>query len=416
MEAIKMEAMESQNQTSLQSEQSNKGTTFLRTCFNGLNILAGVGILSIPYALSEGGWVGLILLLIVAILCWYTGLLLHRCMEANPLVRSYADIGGLAFGFKGKTLVSVFMYLELYLAAVGFLILEGDTLEKLFPDCSIFAGMKLSSKQGFIILTAVVVLPTTWLRNLGSLAYVSAGGVLASIIVVCSVFWVGAVDGVGFHEKGVLFNWSGLATAISLYVFCYCGHSVFPTLSNSMKDRSQFPKVLFVCFVLSSVSYGSMAILGYLMYGETIMSQVTLNLPTRKISSQIAIYTTLINPLTKYALIITPIAIAIEERLPFKNPSRLVGVVFRTVLVLSTVIVALIVPFFGYVLAFTGAFLSVAVSILFPCLFYVKLNGPSRRFGLELIILALILAVGCLFAVMGTYTSIRNIVSELMRG
>ncbi|GAB4840009.1 hypothetical protein Ancab_020718 [Ancistrocladus abbreviatus] len=138
-------------------------------------------------------------------------------MEANPLIRSYPGIGGLAFGLKGRTLVSIFIYLELYLVAVEFLILEGDNLGKLFPDSSIFKGMKLSSKQGFTILAALVVAPTTWLRNLGVLAYVSAGGVLASIILVCSVFWTGAVDGVGFHEKGVLFKWSGLATAVSLY-------------------------------------------------------------------------------------------------------------------------------------------------------------------------------------------------------
>ena len=55
-----------------------------------------------------------------------------------------------------------------------------------------------------------------------------------------------------------------------------------------------------------------MAILGYLMYGENLNSQVTLNLPIRKINTKIAIYTTLVNPLAKYAVIITPIADAIE--------------------------------------------------------------------------------------------------------
>ncbi|GAB4840008.1 Amino acid transporter avt1j [Ancistrocladus abbreviatus] len=69
MEAIEIEAIESPNHTAQPSEQSNEGTTLLRTCFNGLNALSGVGILSIPYALSEGGWLSLILLLIVAVLC-----------------------------------------------------------------------------------------------------------------------------------------------------------------------------------------------------------------------------------------------------------------------------------------------------------------------------------------------------------
>ncbi|KAK7838187.1 amino acid transporter avt1i [Quercus suber] len=65
---------------------------------------------------------------------------------------------------------------------------------------------------------------------------------MASVIVLCCVFWAGAVDGVGFHEGGKLLNVGGLPTTISLFTFCYCGHAVFPTLCNSMKDRSQFSK------------------------------------------------------------------------------------------------------------------------------------------------------------------------------
>jgi vesicular inhibitory amino acid transporter len=40
MEGLKAEGMESQNQLP-QSEDQGKGTTFLKTCFNGLNALSG---------------------------------------------------------------------------------------------------------------------------------------------------------------------------------------------------------------------------------------------------------------------------------------------------------------------------------------------------------------------------------------
>ncbi|KAK7838774.1 amino acid transporter avt1i [Quercus suber] len=213
---------------------------------------------------------------------------------------------------------------------------------------------------------------------------------MASVIVLCCVFWAGAVDGVGFHEGGKLLNVGGLPTTISLFTFCYCGHAVFPTLCNSMKDRSQFSKVLLVCFVTSTINYGSMAILGYLMYGENSNSQVTLNLPIRKINTKIAIYATLVNPLAKYAVIITPIADAIEYKFP-SGSSRLISVLIRTAIVISTAVVALTVPFFGYVMAFVGAFLSVTTSMLLPCLCYLKINKTARSFGLELIIIVGIL-------------------------
>ncbi|KAA8532975.1 hypothetical protein F0562_032908 [Nyssa sinensis] len=399
MDTHSEEAVESQKHPS-QPQEPGKGTTFLRTCFNGLNALSGVGMLSIPYALSQGGWLSLIILFLVAILCCYTGLLLRRCMDAKPLIKTFPDIGELAFGGKGRAMISTFMYLELFLVAVEFLILEGDNLNKLFPNTSFhIAGQKIGGKRSFVLLTALIILPTTWLRSLGLLAYVSAGGVLASLLLVASVFWAGAVDGVGFHEKGMLLNWRGIPTAISLFTFCYCGHAVFPTLCNSMKDRSQFPKVLLVCFVLSTISYGSMAVLGYLMYGENLMSQVTLNLPTRNFSSKIAIYTTLINPITKYAIVVSPIATAIEDTFPFQN-SRLFSFVIRTVLVISTVFVALAIPFFGYVMAFTGAFLSITVSILFPCFCYLKIKKNSISLGLELMLIMAIIVMGFLVAVM----------------
>ncbi|KAK4791197.1 hypothetical protein SAY86_031610 [Trapa natans] len=396
------------------SLQHAKGTTFLRTCFNGLNALSGVGILSIPYALSRTGWLSLPLLFIVAMLCWYTGLLLHRCMESNPLIKTYPDIGGLAFGPKGRAMVCIFMYIELYMVAVEFLILEGDNLDKLFPHTGFkVAGLKIGGKQGFVLLAALLILPTTWLRSLGALAYISVGGVVASVVLVGCVLWVGAADhGVGFHEKGTMFDWSGVPMTMSLFAFCYCGHAVFPTLRSSMKERSQFSRVILVCFVTTTVTYGSMAVLGYLMYGQHLESQVTLNLPVKEIGSKLAIYTTLISPLTKYAVIISPIATAIEEVRPIKG-SRPMSLLIRTSILISTVIVALTIPFFGYVMAFIGAFLGVTVSILLPCFCYLSLNTAARSFGVELVAIGFVVVFGITVSVVGTYTALKEIIHHL---
>ncbi|PIN17165.1 Amino acid transporter [Handroanthus impetiginosus] len=385
-------------------QSQNKGTTFIRTCFNG------IGILSIPYALFEGGWISLIALFVIALICFYTGILLKKCMDSNPHIKSYPDIGAQAFGKKGKTTISIFLYLEHFLLAVEFLILEGDNLHKLFPNFHLhISKKKIGGKQVFILLTALVMLPTTWLRSLSLLAYVSASGILASLILVGSVFWIGAFEGVGFSEKGVVWRYNGLPMAISLYTFCYCGHAVFPTLCASMRDKSQFPKVLLVCFIWSTISYGSMAVLGYLMYGEDLMSQK----PSNEISSKIAIYTTIINPITKYAIIICPIAMALEETLLVQN-NKLVSLIIRTTLVINTVIVALLVPFFGYMMAFIGAFLSISGSILFPCLCYLKINKKLRNFGLELIfILVIILVLGFFAAAVGTFISVKDIVEHI---
>ncbi|XP_076954222.1 amino acid transporter AVT1I-like [Bidens hawaiensis] len=133
------------------------GASFISTCFNGLNALSGVGILSIPYALAEGGWLSLILLLLIASSTFYTGLLIQRCMDADPSITSNPDIGNRAFEKTGKAIVSITMDIELYLVATGFLILEGDNLSKLFPDMDFDVyGFRISAKSGFIVLVALI--------------------------------------------------------------------------------------------------------------------------------------------------------------------------------------------------------------------------------------------------------------------
>ena len=72
-----------------------------------MNVLCGVGILSTPYAVKEGGWVGLSILYIFAALSFYTGILLRHCLDSHPGLETYPDIGQAAFGTVGRFTISV---------------------------------------------------------------------------------------------------------------------------------------------------------------------------------------------------------------------------------------------------------------------------------------------------------------------
>ena len=183
----------------------------------------------------------LILLFVIALSTFYTGLLLQRCMDVDPNIQNYTDIGEKVFGKKGRLMVSIFMYLELYLVATGFLILEGDNLHNLFPKMrfEIF-GQVIDGKQGFIQISGLVILPSVLFSSLNMLSYISASGVFACFIILGSILWTAVFDGVGFHAEGTALNWKGIPTAFSLYTFCYCAHPVFPTLYAPMGKKNQF--------------------------------------------------------------------------------------------------------------------------------------------------------------------------------
>uniref|UniRef100_A0A2N9ER79 Amino acid transporter transmembrane domain-containing protein n=1 Tax=Fagus sylvatica TaxID=28930 RepID=A0A2N9ER79_FAGSY len=366
-------------------DQTTSKTSFFKSCFNGLNALSGVGILSVPYAVSLGGWLSLILLFVIAIAAFYSGLLIQRCMDMDSDIRTYPDIGNQAFGNKGKILVSVFMNMELFLVATEFLILEGDTLSYLFPNTEFeIMGVEIEGKQVFIIIVALVILPSVCLDNLSLLSYISASGVFASIIILGSVLWTGAFDGIGFHQEGRLINWNGITTAASLYAFCYCAHPVFPTMYTSMRSKSQFSN-----------------------------SQITFNLPTEKLSLRVAICTTLVNPIAKYALMVTPVVNAIKSWFPYQYNKKMFGLLISTSLVISTVIVALVVPIFATLMSLVGAFLSATVSIILPCLCYLKISGTYKRFGYEMVVIWCIILMGVALAITGTYTSLVQIIGDL---
>ena len=147
----------------------------------------------------------------------------------------------------------------------------------------------MNSHVLFAILTTIIVMPTTWLRDLSCLSYISglilpashscffklilrglvvaidhvpnaciahyidasnvdvsaAGGVIASILVVICLFLVGVVNNVGFENEGTALNLPGIPIAIGLYGYCYSGHGVFPNIYSSLKNRNQFPSILF---------------------------------------------------------------------------------------------------------------------------------------------------------------------------
>ncbi|PHT50200.1 hypothetical protein CQW23_09947 [Capsicum baccatum] len=389
-------------------------TSFLKTTFHGLNALSGVGILSTPYALSSGGWLSIILLLFIACTTFYTSLLIKRCMDFDPTITSYPDIGDRAFGTSGRILVSVFMNLELYMVATGFLIIAGDNIHSLLPDVNFeFWGLEVGGKQGFVIIVALVILPTVLLKNMSILAYVSASAVLATLVIIGSIFWAATYDGIGFHKSGLLVNWGGIPLSFSLYAFCYCAHPVFPTLYTSMKKPKHFSKVMLLCFMFSTVTYASIAVLGYSMFGSDVESQITLNLQTEKFSSRLGIYTTLINPMAKYALMMTPIINRFEEHLQYCCSKKSLSYLTRTILVISSVIVALTIPFFGYLMSLVGAFLSVTTSILLPCSCYLKITGTHRKLNFELVIIGFTMLIGIIIFVTGTYTSMADIIRHM---
>ncbi|KAF9594742.1 hypothetical protein IFM89_034725 [Coptis chinensis] len=377
---------------------------------NGINALCGVGILSTPNAVKEGGWAGLAILFIFAVLSWYTGILLRRCLDSEPGLETYPDIGQAAFGTIGRFAISIILYVELFACCVEYIILEGDNLSSLFPNAHLsLLGLELKSHHLFSLMATLAVLPTVWLRDLSVLSYISAGGVIASVLAVVCLFWIGLVDDVGFQSKTTTLNLTSLPVAIGLYGYCYSGHSIFPNIYSSMAKPNQYPSVLLTSFTLVTVLYAAAAVMGYAMFGESALSQFTLNMPQNLIATKIAVWTTVVNPFTKYPFL----ALSLEELMPSNHmKSHVYSVLIRTALVISTLFVGLAIPFFSLVMALIGSLLTMLVTFILPCVCFLSiLRGKITRWQGAMCILVIV--VGVVSSVFGTISALTKIIENL---
>ena len=99
-------------------DDDESGTaTFNQTTFNAVNLLLGVGILSLPFAVKTSGWLICIpLLLFLSLVTNYTGKLIGRCLSYKQGMQSFADIGTEAFGPIGRRIITFLLFTELFTA------------------------------------------------------------------------------------------------------------------------------------------------------------------------------------------------------------------------------------------------------------------------------------------------------------
>lgn len=285
--------------------------TVLQTVANSVNLLVGIGMLAYPAALRMGGWAGMGMLVALACGTRYTAALLGRIIEhlGGPgFVSSYTDMARHTFGLVGSIFVSTVFILELSLSITTNLLVFSDSVVDLqhAPQYS----------TAYVLLGALIVLPSTWIRDLSVLSYLSVLGAVASAVLVGVVLYIGFAPGTGasiLHPAttdAVTHALPSLASMGMLFAGL-AGHAVFPSIYCSMADRRQFGRALNWAYALSMSVYACIAAAGYCMYGRGTAGQITLNLPAGTVTT-VCLLTIALNAVAKYALALGPIGETVE--------------------------------------------------------------------------------------------------------
>ncbi|GAA5896104.1 Avt1p [Sporobolomyces salmoneus] len=295
-------------------EEHRGESTWFQSLFNTVNVLVGVGLLAEPLAFAYGGWIlGTVLLLFCALVTNYTAKMLASLMRLDPTQHTYADVLIKAFGPRSRQWIYALFVIELGTFSVAAIELFADSLNSLFPKVS---SMVFKAMSYFILV------PTTFLP-LRLLSLTSLLGILSSIVLLSVIIADGTLK---TEAPGSLWdpmktswgpNWKKLPICFGLMMSGFSGHAVVPSLYRDMKNPQHFSSMINVAYIIAFSVSIIFAILGYLMFGNGVSSEITKDLSRTSgypvALTKVAVWMVAINPLVKYAVANKPLVTTFEH-------------------------------------------------------------------------------------------------------
>ncbi|KAI8621334.1 transmembrane amino acid transporter protein-domain-containing protein [Chytriomyces sp. MP71] len=403
-------------------------STPIQATLNSANVMLGMGILTLPYGLHIAGWLfGLSMITIFALTAQFTAKLIGKCMtvpfppprdddESTPLLSNphrhrrhqqnssasrlptgISDVVELAFGPGARPWIQGLFMVELFAAATGLILLGADSIVGLWPQLPMLP-VKCA-------VTGVLVL-STMPRGLGWLAYSSLLGVLT----VASLFMILVFNGLKTPEApGSLWEWSetdfwpsevdpfkppNMWLSAGLFMIGLDAHAIFPGIYRDLKQKRQWGRVVEGAFACNWILYVGFATVGYLMFGQDILPQVTQNFPLiptfpRALTHFIVVLTAL-NPFTKYALIMAPVHLQCEQILRIAPPAEGAlttsrGALLRVSFGMLAVATTIAFPTFHVLIGLVGSLFSFLIAGVVPCVCYLRL-GTGRGWRQEAVV------------------------------
>ncbi|ODQ51878.1 hypothetical protein SAICODRAFT_139484 [Saitoella complicata NRRL Y-17804] len=354
-------------------------STIHQTICNSINILMGIGILSLPLAIHYAGWIlGMGFLAFTGGVTLYTAKVLAKCLDVDQTLVTYADIGYLAFGVRARYITSLLFSLELTATCVALVVLFGDTLHALIPSISSTTFKLLSSLLGILSVILLV------------------------IAVLVDGLYKSSAPGSLYHPMPTNLwpqgeGWWNVGLSVGMLMAPWSGHAVFPNVYRDMHHPRKFGKAMNVSYAITFLLDATMAVAGYLMFGAYVLDQVSQNILGLEgypvLLNKCVVWAIAIVPITKMPLNTRPISTTLDILLgldPRSAPPSsssahptnplLRGLARILIRVLTTAIpigLGILVPSFDRIMSLMGAALAMTICVILPLVYHLKIFGGT---------------------------------------
>ncbi|KAL3048335.1 sodium-coupled neutral amino acid transporter 2 [Trematomus bernacchii] len=396
-----------------ETEYHQGNASFGMSVFNLGNAIMGSGILGLAYAMANTGIALFVILLSsVAIFSLYSvHLLLKTAHEGGALV--YEQLGYKAFGMPGKLAASISITMQNIGAMSSYLYIVKYELPIVIQSFVGENGAWYTNGDYLVIMvTFIIILPLSLLRNLGYLGYTSGLSLLCMvfflIVVIIKKFQIpcplpedmnalnetiskvlnttlsllnnSAVD---YSDdpctpKYFVFN-SQTVYAVPILTFAFVCHPAILPMYEELKDRSRrkMQNVANVSFLSMFIMYLLAALFGYLTFNLHVEPEL-LHTYSKVYKADVLLLIVRLAVLTAVTLtvpvVLFPIRTSVNQLLcASKEFSWIRHTIITVVLLACTNCLVIFVPTIRDIFGFIGASAAAMLIFILPSAFYLKL-------------------------------------------
>ncbi|KAI9499435.1 transmembrane amino acid transporter protein-domain-containing protein [Zychaea mexicana] len=397
-------------------EREAQGSSFY-AYFNVVCVVAGTGALQLPYALAQGGWIGLLILFLSWFFSTYSGVVLIRCLyhDGQSRLTSYQEVAEAAFGKIGGWIAFFFTAITLIGVPILYVMLAGQNIHQVCQGTS----AELTFEIWTIICACVVGVPYIFFKSLKEVGVTSLFGVLTTVVTVLIVLAMAVKDDserdLNPHHDPVI--WDMFPIALSSIAFSFGGNPVYPHVEAGMRTPQHWNRVIVAGLSTCVAIYFITAVPGYYYYGVDVASPVYNSLPESD-AKLAAIIIITAHVLLAMPVLMTSFALDLEKMLRIStfHHSRwvefLLRVLVRVIYIVIVTVIAVLVPSFGNIMSLLGAFSNCTLIFIFPIIFYYRLTGFRNKPIYELAFGALAIVLGIVGLIFGSKSAIEGLKEE----
>ncbi|KAI9108445.1 hypothetical protein K1719_020636 [Acacia pycnantha] len=404
--------------------------------FHLTTAIVGPTILTLPYAFRGLGWgLGFFCLTAMGVVTFYSYYLMSKVLDhCEKSGRRHIRFRELAADVLGSGWMFYFViFIQTAIntgVGVGAILLAGQCLEIVYSNLSPNGPLKL---YHFIAMVTVVMIVLSQLPSFHSLRHINMCSLLLSLGYSFLVF--GACIHAGLSAKDHSTDYSleprksarvfSAFTSISIIAAIF-GNGILPEIQATLAPPAtgKMVKGLFMCYGVICVTFYSVAVAGYWVFGNKSNSNILKSLmpdegpslaPTWVIG--LAVIFVLLQ-LFAIGLVYSQVAYEIMEKKSadvsqgiFSKRNLIPRLILRTIYMALCGFVAAMLPFFGDINGVVGAIGFIPLDFVLPMLLYnMTYKPPKSSFTYLLNMSIIVVFTGA--GIMGAFSSLRKLILD----